>query len=92
MKSLSTCPAPQNCYEYGARIWKRLRRPGIDYEDSIQPDWESIPGLLKRHTNTGFVLVFLLFPILEEKCRSQMALGKLGMHTTVHVTRVPPTT
>jgi hypothetical protein len=31
-----------------ARICKRLRSPGIDL-----PGWESIPGLLKRFTNTG---------------------------------------
>jgi hypothetical protein len=27
--------------------------PGIDSEGSIPPGWESIPGLLKRFTNTG---------------------------------------
>ncbi len=26
--------------------------PGIDSEESIPPSWESIPGLLKRFTNT----------------------------------------
>jgi hypothetical protein len=36
-----------------ARIRKRLRRPGIDSEEWIPPGWESIPGLLKRFTNTG---------------------------------------
>ncbi len=36
-----------------ARIFKRLRSPGIDSEESIPPGWESIPGLLKRFTNTG---------------------------------------
>jgi hypothetical protein len=36
-----------------ARICKRLRRPGIDSEDSIPPGWESIPGLLNRFKNTG---------------------------------------
>jgi hypothetical protein len=51
------------------RICKRLRSPGIDSEESIPPAfvawwagkpkrdvvpvWESIPGLLKRFTNTG---------------------------------------
>ncbi len=58
-----------------ASICKRLRRPGINSEDSIPPAYvtwragtknivvvparqagESIPGLLKRFTNTGFVL------------------------------------
>jgi hypothetical protein len=37
----------------GARICKRLRRTGIDSEDSNLPGWESIPGLLKWSTNTG---------------------------------------
>jgi hypothetical protein len=27
--------------------------PGIDSEGWIPPGWESIPGLLKRFTNTG---------------------------------------
>ena len=55
-------------YKYGgARICKGLRRPGIDsaslcsmagrYEKqgccTDPPGWESIPGLLKRFTNTG---------------------------------------
>ncbi len=33
-----------------------LQNPGssrIDSEESIPPGWESIPGLLKRFTNTG---------------------------------------
>jgi hypothetical protein len=29
-----------------------LRGPGIDSEESIPSVWESIPGLLKRFTNT----------------------------------------
>jgi hypothetical protein len=37
-------------------ICKRLRSPGIDSEESISPGWESIPGLLKRFTNTGSVV------------------------------------
>ncbi len=45
-----------------ARICKRLRSPGIDSEDSI-------PGLLKRLTKTGTVLVFYLpalaVPVLD---------------------------
>jgi hypothetical protein len=32
--------------------------PGIDSEESIQPGWKSIPGLLKRLTNTGSVQYF----------------------------------
>ncbi len=36
-----------------ARICKHLRSPGIDSEELIPPGWESIPGLLKRFTNTG---------------------------------------
>ncbi len=30
-----------------------FRGPGIDSKESIPPDWESVPGLLKRSTNTG---------------------------------------
>ncbi len=56
-----------------ARICKRLWSPGIDFEESVPPayaawragttnrvavpGWESIPGLLKRFTNTGSVLL-----------------------------------
>jgi hypothetical protein len=40
---------------YRARICKRLWRPGIDFDESIPPGWESIPGLLKSSTNTGSV-------------------------------------
>jgi hypothetical protein len=36
-----------------ARICKRLWSPGIDFEESSSPGWESIPSLLKRSTNTG---------------------------------------
>ncbi len=36
-----------------ARIYKRLRSPGIDSKESIPPDWESIPELLKKFTNSG---------------------------------------
>jgi hypothetical protein len=36
-----------------ARICKSLRMPEIDSGESILPGWESIPGLLKRFTNTG---------------------------------------
>ncbi len=54
---------------YRARICKLLRSPGIDSSESTSPanvawhtglsyhppGWESIPGLLKRFTNTGSV-------------------------------------
>ncbi len=33
--------------------WSSCRTPGIDSEESTPPDWELIPGLLKRFTNTG---------------------------------------
>jgi hypothetical protein len=36
-----------------ARIYKRLRRPGINFKEPIQTGWESIPGLIKRFTNSG---------------------------------------
>ncbi len=36
-----------------ARICKRLRSPGTNYEEWIPPGWESIPMILKRFTNTG---------------------------------------
>jgi hypothetical protein len=38
----------RNFLEIRARICKRLRRPGIDYEEPIPPGWDSIPGLFKR--------------------------------------------
>ncbi len=31
-----------------------MRIPGIDSEESIPPDWESIPGLLKKVYKYGF--------------------------------------
>ncbi len=39
--------------KFRACIYKRFWRPGIDSEESIPAGWESIPGLLKRPTNTG---------------------------------------
>ncbi len=41
--------------ERRARICKLLISPRIDSEESMPPGWESIPGLLKRFTNTGSV-------------------------------------
>ncbi len=38
-----------------ARTCKRLKNPAIDSEESFLPGWESIPGLLKRFTNTSSV-------------------------------------
>jgi hypothetical protein len=43
-EKLSWDPANQD------RLCKRLRRPGIDSE--APPGWESIPGLIRRLTNT----------------------------------------
>jgi hypothetical protein len=34
-------------------FFKFLRSPGFDSKETIPPGWESIPGLLKRFTNTG---------------------------------------
>jgi hypothetical protein len=43
--------AVQNLYTF--------KEPRIVSEESIPPDWESIPGLLKRLTNTDCVFVSL---------------------------------
>ncbi len=36
-----------------ARIFKRLRSPGIDFKEAILPGGESTPGLLKMFTNSN---------------------------------------
>jgi hypothetical protein len=45
------------CYSYlgkedGGSFGRELS-PGIDSKESIPSDWKSIPGLLKRFTNSG---------------------------------------
>ncbi len=42
-----------SAYVAWTRICKRLRSPEIDSKESFSPDWESIPGLLERFTNSG---------------------------------------
>jgi len=39
-----------------ARIFKRLRSPGINTKELIPPGRESIPGLLKRLKNLGSLM------------------------------------
>jgi hypothetical protein len=41
----------------GGRIFKILKSPGIDSKELTPPGWESIPGLLKRFTKSGSVLL-----------------------------------
>ncbi len=68
--SKKTSPAAKS----RARIFKRLRSPGIDPKESIPPawgryvkyncctgppGWESIPGLLRRFTNTVSGLLYI---------------------------------
>jgi hypothetical protein len=68
----------RSSWEGRARICKRIRSPGIDSAKlfslagnyvkkscrTLPPGWESIPGLLKRFTNTGSdtLAQFLLYP------------------------------
>jgi hypothetical protein len=47
----SSVPIPPHADR--AHIFNLSGSPGIDSEESIPPGWESIPGLLKRFTNTG---------------------------------------
>jgi hypothetical protein len=60
-----------------ARIFKFSRSPGIDSEESTPPDWELIPGLLKRFTNTGSgvlaleVSLFLTPTLYSTYCRAE---------------------
>jgi hypothetical protein len=48
----------RNCLDQSPYL-KRLKIPGIDSEESFPSGWESIPGLLKRFTNTGSAFSWL---------------------------------
>jgi hypothetical protein len=52
----SSVPIPPHADR--AHIFNLSGSPGIDSEESIPPGWESIPGLLKRFTNTGSFIKF----------------------------------
>ncbi len=63
-----------------ARIFKRLRSPGIDVKESISPGWESIPVLLKRFTNSGSVML----PNLYLYFIFQKFIPENSHHTIIH--------